>query len=165
MDETNQKKKVNILQRLLSKPKTQSSEPKAPKPKRNIRLTFWKKRKELTAAGVEKFDMREAERRANKRFKKEYPKMALISYLPKKSNTRLVYGEPLRKDYAYKILVVESMIDMCREKGWTKPGHWKAHEVPMLEKFKEAFQAGYDYADIVKYYAKQFFAERQDLYV
>lgn len=74
------------------------------------------------------------------------------------------YGEKEKDDYKFKLRKLEITEDVCRVNKWFTRADWKKHNVPMNRLFKEYFDAAVKYADIKKYYAKQEYDKRSDMY-
>lgn len=94
-------------------------------------------------------------------------RLALKKITPKVVNDlalkRHKYGEAKEKAYLLQVSVAEVMIDVCRVNNWTTTRDFKKYKVPYAEVLKELFQVSVEYSDILKYYAKLRFEERQSL--
>ena len=76
---------------------------------------------------------------------------------------RYKYGEAKEKVFRFHVAKLEVMEDLCRINNWTTRKDWKEHKVPVNKLFVELFKAAEEYSDILMYYSKLRFDERQSL--
>lgn len=71
------------------------------------------------------------------------------------------FGEEKEKDFRYRMALLEVTEDVCRINNWTKRSDWVEKKVPVNRLFKDLMISAVDYSDILKFYAKLRFDERQ----
>jgi len=77
---------------------------------------------------------------------------------PKKAK----YGDNKKKDYDFHRELVAITEEICRANGWMTKEEMDKHNVPIEKYMRLLVQAATTYADVLKYYAKQWYDERRD---
>ena len=75
--------------------------------------------------------------------------------------TKHKYGELKEKEYYFRLSVAEVMEDVCRINNWTSKDDLKKHKVELGKVFRDLFKAATEYCDVLKYYAKRRYDQRQ----
>jgi hypothetical protein len=110
---------------------------------------------------MSKFDLDFVKRLARQKMNKKLndPIMKLF-----KKKVGHKYGDSEYEDYLFHMYVLDFTEEVCRVNNWLTRLDWKEHGVPMNSIIKSFYEVSVKYADIKKYYAKQFYDQRTALH-